>query len=98
MAGKTEKQDMAWRAIGGLVGLVTAWTAKKIIGFAWEKSTGRKPPVDSESLDIGLGEAIGYAVVMGVGMQVAQILAARTARKRYNAWKTVKDATRDVTS
>ncbi|WP_436762036.1 DUF4235 domain-containing protein [Streptosporangium sp. V21-05] len=98
MADKTEKQDMAWRAIGGLLGLATAWGAKKAIGFAWEKTTGKKPPVDNESLEISLGEAIGYAVVMGVGMQVTQIVVARTARKRYNAWKAVKDAARDVTT
>jgi hypothetical protein len=98
MADKTEKQDMAWRAIGGLIGLATAWGAKKVIGFAWEKTTGKKPPVDNESLDISLGEAIGYAVVMGVGMQVAQIVVARTAKKRYNAWKGVKAAAKDVAS
>ncbi|ACZ89477.1 DUF4235 domain-containing protein [Streptosporangium roseum] len=98
MADKTEKQDMAWRAIGGLVGLATAWGARKVIGFAWEKATGRKPPADNESLDISLGEAIGYAVVMGVGMQVAQIVVARTARKRYNAWKAVKNTAREVAS
>ncbi|MEV4183771.1 DUF4235 domain-containing protein [Streptosporangium canum] len=98
MADKTEKQDMAWRAIGGLVGLATAWGARKVIGFAWEKTTGRKPPADNESLDISLGEAIGYAVVMGVGMQVAQIVVARTARKRYNAWKAVKSTAKEVAS
>ncbi|MET8339951.1 DUF4235 domain-containing protein [Streptosporangium canum] len=98
MADKTEKQDMAWRAIGGLVGLATAWGARKVIGFAWEKTTGRKPPADNESLDISLGEAIGYAVVMGVGMQVAQIVVARTAKKRYNAWKAVKNTAKEVAS
>lgn len=98
MADKTEKQDMAWRAIGGLVGLATAWGARKVIGFAWEKATGRKPPADNESLDISLGEAIGYAVVMGVGMQVAQIVVARTAKKRYNAWKAVKNTAKEVAS
>ncbi|AWS45437.1 DUF4235 domain-containing protein [Streptosporangium sp. 'caverna'] len=98
MAGKTEKQDMAWRAIGGLIGIATAWGAKKVIGFAWEKTTGKKPPADSESLEISLGEAIGYAVVMGVGMQVAQIVVARTARKRYDAWKGLKDSAKDVVS
>lgn len=97
MGDKTEKQDLAWRAIGGLVGLVTAWAAKKAIGFAWEKATGKKPPADSESLEVGLGEAIGYAVVMGVGMQVAQIVVARSAKKRYNAWKAVKDTAQEIT-
>ncbi|WP_433362198.1 DUF4235 domain-containing protein [Streptosporangium sp. CA-115845] len=98
MADKSEKQDMAWRAIGGLLGLVTAWSAKKVIGFAWEKSTGKKPPADSESPDISLGEAIGYAVVMGVGMQVAQIVVARGAKRRYDAWKSLKGAAKDATS
>ncbi|MEV8634972.1 DUF4235 domain-containing protein [Streptosporangium sp. NPDC051023] len=98
MAEKTEKQDLAWRAIGGLAGLVTAWAARKAIGFAWEKTTGKKPPVDNESLDISLGEAIGYAVVMGVGMQVAQIVVARTAKKRYNAWKAVRDTAKEVSA
>ncbi|OUC96866.1 DUF4235 domain-containing protein [Streptosporangium minutum] len=98
MADKTEKQDMAWRAIGGLVGLATAWGARKVIGFAWEKTTGRKPPADNESLDISLGEAIGYAVVMGVGMQVAQIVVARTARRRYDAWKAVKSTAKEIAS
>ncbi|GAA3429837.1 DUF4235 domain-containing protein [Streptosporangium sandarakinum] len=100
MPGKSDKQqqDMAWRAIGGLVGLATAFVARKAIGFAWEKATGRKPPMDTESLDIDLSEAIGYAIVMGVGMQVAQIIAGRAARKRYDAWKAVKTAARDAVS
>ncbi|MBB4916438.1 DUF4235 domain-containing protein [Streptosporangium saharense] len=96
MADKSEKQDLAWRVIGGLAGLATAWAARKVIGFAWEKTTGKKPPADNESLDISLGEAIGYAVVMGVGMQVAQIVVARTARKRYDAWKSVRETAKEI--
>ncbi|GAA3440717.1 DUF4235 domain-containing protein [Planomonospora venezuelensis] len=98
MASEQEKQDMAWRAIGGLVGLVTAWAVKKVLGFAWEKATGKKPPADSDSLEVGLAEAIGYAVVMGVGMQVAQIVMTRTARKRYDAWRAMKEAAREIAS
>ncbi|GIH76588.1 DUF4235 domain-containing protein [Planobispora longispora] len=98
MAEDKEKQDMAWRAIGGLVGLATAWAAKKVLGFAWEKATGKKPPADHDSLEISLGEAIAYAVVMGVGMQVAQIVMTRTARKRYDAWRAMKDAAREIAS
>ncbi|MBG0818134.1 DUF4235 domain-containing protein [Planomonospora sp. ID82291] len=96
MTDEKEKQDLAWKAVGGLVGFATAWAAKKVLGIAWEKTTGRKPPADHDSLDVGLAEAIGYAVVMGVGMQVAQIVAARTARRRYDAWRALKDAARDV--
>jgi hypothetical protein len=85
-----DKPDLAWRVIGGLVGLVTAWGARKILGYAWTKATGKEIPVDTDSDEVGMAEAIGYAVVMGVGMSVAQIVVNRTAKKRYEAWKSVK--------
>lgn len=88
-----DKPDIAWRIIGGLVGLVTAWGARKILGFAWEKATGKEPPSDTESPEVSMGEAIGYAVLMGVGMSVAQIVVNRTAKKRYDAWKSLKQVT-----
>ncbi|GAT66137.1 DUF4235 domain-containing protein [Planomonospora sp. ID91781] len=96
MTDEKEKQDLAWKAVGGLVGFATAWAAKKVLSVVWEKTTGKKPPADHDSLDVSLAEAIGYAVVMGVGMQVAQIVMARTARRRYDAWRALKDAARDV--
>ncbi|MGW0806296.1 DUF4235 domain-containing protein [Nonomuraea sp. NPDC002799] len=88
-----DKPDIAWRVIGGLVGLATAWAARKILGFAWVKATGKEPPIDTDSPEVNLGEAIGYAVLMGVGMSVAQIVVNRTAKKRYDAWKSVKSVT-----
>ncbi|MEO3869028.1 DUF4235 domain-containing protein [Nonomuraea sp. B12E4] len=90
-----DKPDIAWRVIGGLVGLVTAWAARKILGFAWKKATGKEPPIDNDSPEVSMGEAIGYAVVMGVGMSVAQIVVNRTAKKRYDAWKSVKQVTQE---
>ncbi|MEV0994866.1 DUF4235 domain-containing protein [Nonomuraea sp. NPDC050202] len=88
-----DKPDIAWRVVGGLVGLVTAWAARKILGFAWKKATGKEPPIDTDSPEVSMGEAIGYAVVMGVGMSVAQIVVNRTAKKRYDAWKSLKQVT-----
>ncbi|WP_043614134.1 DUF4235 domain-containing protein [Nonomuraea candida] len=88
-----DKPDIAWRVVGGLVGLVTAWAARKALGFAWKKATGKEPPIDTESPEVSMGEAIGYAVVMGVGMSVAQIVVNRTAKKRYDAWKSLKQVT-----
>ncbi|GAA2676388.1 MULTISPECIES: DUF4235 domain-containing protein [Nonomuraea] len=89
-----EKPDIAWRVIGGLVGLGTAWAAKKVLGIAWVKITGKEPPIDTDSDEVGMAEAIGYAVLMGVGMQVAQIVVNKTAKKRYLAWKALKTPTR----
>ncbi|MEU6710203.1 DUF4235 domain-containing protein [Nonomuraea sp. NPDC046802] len=88
-----DKPDVAWRVIGGLVGLATGWAARKVLGFVWVKATGKEAPVDPESPEVTMGEAIGYAVLMGVGMSVAQIVVNRTAKKRYDAWKSVKSVT-----
>ncbi|MEU4578451.1 DUF4235 domain-containing protein [Nonomuraea sp. ATR24] len=87
-----DKPDVAWRVVGGLVGLVTAWAARKLLGYAWVKATGKEPPVDPDSPEVNMGEAIGYAVVMGVGMSVAQIVVNRTAKKRYDSWRALKQA------
>ncbi|MFG3442043.1 MULTISPECIES: DUF4235 domain-containing protein [Nonomuraea] len=88
-----ERPDVAWRVVGGLVGLATAWAARKILGFVWVKTTGKEPPVDPDSPEVSMGEAIGYAVVMGVGMSVAQIVVNRTAKKRYDSWRALKQVT-----
>jgi hypothetical protein len=76
--------------IGAAVGLVTAWGARKLLGLAWVKATGKEPPLDPDSPEVSMGEAIGYAVVMGVGMSVAQIVVNRTAKKRYDSWRALK--------
>ncbi|MBO3748085.1 DUF4235 domain-containing protein [Streptosporangiaceae bacterium NEAU-GS5] len=86
-ADKSEKPDMQWRIIGGLVGLAVGFASKKVLSFAWEKATGRKPPANADALDIGLGEALAYAVVMGLGMEVARIVTTRAAARRWQAWK-----------
>src|SRR4051812_6098237 len=81
------KPDLQWKIVGGLVGLAVGFISRKALSFAWEKATGRKPPASSDSLEIGLGEAVAYAVVMGLGMEVARIVATRAAAKRWQSWK-----------
>ncbi|MER6511161.1 DUF4235 domain-containing protein [Nonomuraea sp. NPDC048881] len=88
-----DKPDIAWRVIGGLVGMATAWGMRKLLGFVWVKATGKEPPLDDDSPEVSMGEAIGYAILTGVGMSVAQIVVNRTAKKRYDAWKSVKQVT-----
>jgi hypothetical protein len=87
MADKSEKPDMQWRVVGGLVGLAVGFASRKVLSFAWEKATGKKPPASADALDISLGEAIAYAVVMGLGMEVARIVATRAAARKWQSWK-----------
>ncbi|WP_214111251.1 DUF4235 domain-containing protein [Acrocarpospora catenulata] len=95
MAGDVEKPDLQWRIVGGLVGLAVGFASKKVLTFAWEKTTGKKPPANADSPDVSLGEAIAYAVVMGLGMEVARIIATRAAAKRWQSWKAAAQDLKD---
>ncbi|MBB4932201.1 hypothetical protein F4561_003021 [Lipingzhangella halophila] len=67
---------------GGAAALLAGFAARKVLTFAWTRATGKEPPTEPESLDVGLGEALGWAVVTGVGMEVARVLAVRATHKR----------------
>jgi len=66
---------------------VVGFASRKVLAFAWERVTGKKPPASADSPEIGLGEAIAYAVVMGLGMEVARIIATRAAAKKWQSWR-----------
>ncbi len=75
----------AAQIVGAVAAMVAGYAARKVLTFAWTQATGKEPPADPEqpeSADVGLGEAVGWAVVTGVGMQVARVLAVRAAHKR----------------
>ncbi|GAB3499630.1 DUF4235 domain-containing protein [Nocardiopsis coralliicola] len=73
--------DLAAQIAGGAAALAAGFVARKAIAFAWTQATGKEPPTDPEAPDISLGEAIGWAAVTGVGMEVARVLAVRAARR-----------------
>ncbi|HET7016952.1 MAG TPA: DUF4235 domain-containing protein [Streptosporangiaceae bacterium] len=73
--------DYGSKMINALAGAAAAYIARKAIGFAWTKATGRQPP-DSEEREAGLGEAVAWAVVIGAGVGVARVLATRLATRQ----------------
>lgn len=91
-----DRPDLQWRIAGGLIGMAVGFASRKVLGFAWEKVTGKKPPASADSPEISLGEAIAYAVVMGLGMEIARIVVTRTAAKKWQSWKDAA-AAKDVT-
>lgn len=75
--------DLAARIAGGVAALAAAYVARKVLTMAWTKAVGKEPPSDPEAPDISLGEALGWAVVTGVGMEVSRVLAVRAAHKQF---------------
>ena len=58
-----------------------AFVARKVLTFGWTKVTGHEPPSEQDP-DVGWAEALGWAVVIGVGIQAARMVATRTVSRR----------------
>ena len=77
--------DIRTRIAGGIAAAAAGFVARKTIIFAWTRITGKTPPDDPKDPQVALAEAIGFAVVMGVGMEVARLLATRAAARKLAA-------------
>jgi low affinity Fe/Cu permease len=74
--------DFGSKAVTALAGAAAAFVARKVIVFAWTKATGRKPPGKAEDPEVGIGEALVWTVVMGIGVAVARLLAVRLVNRK----------------
>jgi hypothetical protein len=70
-----DKGDLGWRLLAGAAAFGAGFVARKAITIGWKQVTGKEPPTNPESPEVELAEAIGWAVVTGVGMEVARLLA-----------------------
>jgi Protein of unknown function (DUF4235) len=74
--------DLQTKIAGAVAAAAAGFVARKVIAFAWTRITGKVPPEDPKDPQVALSEAIGFAVVMGVGIEVARLLATRETAKR----------------
>jgi|SRR5450759_5647290 Protein of unknown function (DUF4235) len=79
MAGK--RGDIASRAVSGIAGAAAAYLARKAIMLAWNRIIGKEPPEHPEDPQVALPEALGWALVVGAGVNIARMLAVRTASR-----------------
>ncbi len=77
--------DVRARIAGGIAAAAAGFVTRKVITFAWTRITGKEPPEDPHDPQVQVAEAIGFAVLMGVGMEVARLLATRAAMRRLAA-------------
>ncbi len=71
------------RAIGGIAVAAATFVAKKALNKGWQALTGHEPPSHPEDPDVTWKEAVGWAVLSGVVIGMAQLLAARTAARYW---------------
>ena len=54
---------------------------KPALTFGWTKITGKEPPSEQDA-SAGWAEALGWAMVMGVGIQAARMAASRAVTRK----------------
>jgi hypothetical protein len=77
-----KRADLGTRVISGVAAMVAAFIVRKAISAMWTKATGKEPPAHPEDPQVALGEALGWAVITGVGVESARLLATRAATRR----------------
>jgi hypothetical protein len=80
--GEKTRVDLSTRIIGGAAAMIAGYVVRKVITSLWTRATGKEPPAHPEDPQVALGEALGWAVLTGVGVQAARLLATRAAAKR----------------
>jgi hypothetical protein len=77
-----KRGDGASKAMSTVAALGAAFVARKVATIAWTKVTGKEPPNDPEDPAVGMAEALGWAVAMGVVVGAVRVLAIRAATSR----------------
>ncbi|HEY7919841.1 MAG TPA: DUF4235 domain-containing protein [Streptosporangiaceae bacterium] len=82
-----KRGDGASKALSAVAAFGAAFVARKAVTMAWTKVTGHEPPADPEDPAVGMAEALGWAVAMGVVVAAVRVLAIRaaTTRSRHSA-------------
>lgn len=83
-AQKSKNTELTARIAGGLAAMAAGFAARKLIEFGWKKVTGKEPPSEPESPEVALAEALSWAVVVGVGMEVTRLLATRVVARKLH--------------
>jgi hypothetical protein len=70
------------RLIGALATTGAVMIARKLITFAWTRTTGKQPPTDPADPAVSFLQALSWAVVAGITVEAARVFATRATARR----------------
>ena len=70
------------RVVGTLAALGAAMLTRRLVTAGWKRLTGKEPPDDPQDQSVGFGEALSWAIILGVAMETARLVAQRTATRQ----------------
>lgn len=81
-----ERGDMGehvWKAVGLAAGATAATLARSLAVASWKRARTTAPPTNPASPDTDWGEALSWAVLTGMVVGVARLIAARWAAEGW---------------
>lgn len=75
--------SLVWKVLGFGSKVFGRTATARLAATIWQRTTGRKPPVNPMSPSTSLAEATAWAIITGALSGVATMLAARQAAKYY---------------
>ena len=83
---KEKKKKKGGATSGGLPVTLAATGAalvvRKVLAVGWTKVRGKEPPIDLTDPRVTFGEAIGWAVLLGIVVETARFVIIRAIAKR----------------
>ena len=79
------KADLGTKVVSAVAAMAAAFIARKLITYVWTKAVGKEPPTHPEDPQVALTEALGWAVLTGVSVEAARLLATRAAARRTHS-------------
>jgi len=73
-----------YKVLGALAAAAAAFAARKLVSILWKQITGKQPPDKPESLEVGMAEAVAWAVASGTAVGIARVVA---QRKLASTWQ-----------
>ena len=78
-----DDSSKVWTVFSLVSALGAAAFARKAIDTTWKTATGKKPPENPADPDVDLWEAVTFALVSGMAVGLARMLAQRRAASYY---------------
>ena len=78
-------KQLAWKGLSGGAAALAVFVTRRVVSAGWQRFRGEPPPEGAADRKVTWRTAVTYAVAMGVGIAVAQVVAARLSARAWEA-------------
>ena len=77
------RKQLAWKGLSAGVAAIAVLVTRRVVSGGWQRLRGEPPPEGVTDRKVTWRTALTYAVAMGVGIAVAQVVAARVSARAW---------------